>query len=116
MFQRRDTIELLQSQIIPILGTLFVALISFIGISIRNVYKKYVNTQLKKEIVDTTVNYIEQISKTILMGSEEKFSQAKDKALTWLEEKGISISEEELELLIESAVNQLNQELKQITG
>ena len=68
-------------------------------------YTKYVDTQTKKEIVKDTVNYVEQVFKDI--HGAEKLEKAKEKALEWLNEKGIKISETELEILIESAVNGL---------
>lgn len=97
--------EILQNYLFEILATIITALASFIGISIKNAYTKYVNTKTKKEIVKDTVNYVEQIYKDI--HGAEKLEKAKEKALEWLNEKGIKISDIELEILIESAVNGL---------
>ena len=100
--------EILQNYLFEILATIITALASFIGISIKNAYTKYVNTKTKKEIVKDTVNYVEQIYKDI--HGAEKLEKAKEKALEWLNEKGIKISDIELEILIESAVNGLKGE------
>lgn len=97
--------DILQNYIFEILATIVTALVSFIGVSIKNAYTKYINTQTKKEIVKDTVNYVEQVFKDI--HGAEKLNKAKEKALEWLNEKGIKISETELEIMIESAVNGL---------
>lgn len=97
--------EILQNYLLEILAAIIAAVASFIGIRIKNAYTKYVDTQTKKEIVKDTVNYVEQIYKDI--HGAEKLEKAKEKALEWLNEKGIRISETELEILIESAVNGL---------
>ena len=97
--------EFIQNYLFEILATIITALASFIGVSIKNAYTKYVNTKTKKEIVKDTVNYVEQVFKDV--HGKEKLEKAKEKALEWLNEKGIKISETELEILIESAVNGL---------
>ena len=75
--------------------------------SIKKAYTKYVDTKTKKEIVDSTVKYIEQIYKGVMISNEDKLSKAKEKALEWLNSKGLKISDTELDILIESAVNGL---------
>ena len=55
--------ELIQNNIIEILATVITAVASFIGVSIKKAYTKYVDTKTKKEIVEATVKYIEQIYK-----------------------------------------------------
>lgn len=100
--------EILQNYGIEILMTIITALTSFVGITIKNAYTKYVDTQTKKEIVKSTVSYIEQVY--YAMNGEDKLAKAKQKALEWLNQKGLKISETELEILIESAVNGLKGE------
>ena len=100
--------EFIQTYLLKILATVITAVASFIGIRIKNAYTKYVDTQTKKEIVKDTVKYVEQVYKDI--HGAEKLNKAKEKALEWLNEKGIKISETELEILIESTVNGLKGE------
>ncbi len=100
--------ELIQNYLFEILATVITAVASFIGLRIKDAYTKYINTQTKKEIVKDTVNYIEQVYKDI--HGAEKLNKAKEKALEWLNEKGIKISDIELEILIESAVKGLKGE------
>ena len=99
-----------ESYILEIIAAILTGIASFIGIKIKKVYEEYVNTKVKKDVVDSTVKYIEQVYKDI--HGEEKLNKAKEKALEWLNEKNISVSDTELEILIESAVNGFNNGLK----
>lgn len=106
--------ELIQDNLIQILATIITAVASFIGMSIKKAYTKYVDTKTKKEIVDSTVKYIEQIYKGVMISNEDKLSKAKEKALEWLNSKGLKISDTELDILIESAVNGLKSTNKEV--
>lgn len=99
-----DFINNNSSLILSILGTIITAIGGYVG----SLYKKYVNTKTKKQIVEDTVKYVEQITKNIAISSESKFKKAKEKTVEWLNEKGIKYSETEIEILIESAVNGFN--------
>lgn len=105
-------IELLQDNIIEILATIITAVASYIGIQVKNVYTKYVDTKTKKEVVNATVKYVEQICNSLEVKpkAEEKFIKAKEKATEWLNSKGITIGDTEIEILIESAVKGLKGE------
>lgn len=96
--------------IMPIVVTLLTAILSYIGVKIKNIIEKFTNEKLKKEIVCSTVRYIEQIFKNNLITSEEKYETCKNKALEWLNKKGLNVSDTELEILIESSVNCLKKE------
>lgn len=89
-----------------ILYTVTMALIGYIGIAIKNLYQKYVNDDIKKSIVKTCVKAVEQIY-TDLHG-DEKLSKCAKAASDLLEANGISISYNEIRLLIEAAVKEMN--------
>ena len=57
--------------------------------------------------MESTVKYVEQITKNVMVTNEDKLIKAKEKALEWLNSKGLKISDTELDILIESAVNGL---------
>lgn len=99
--------EILQDNLIQILATIITAVASYIGVQIKKAYTKYVDTKTKKEIVKSTVEYVEQIYKGVMVSNEDKLNKAKEKALEWLNSKGLKISDTELDILIESAVNGL---------
>ncbi len=91
-------------QIIPIVlatvGTFLIGLI-------KAKYSQYVNTDTKKEIAMLTVRYVEQVF-TALHG-KDKLEKAKSTFVDMLNEKGIKISEAEIDMLLEAAVNQMNE-------
>ena len=88
----------LQPHLISMAVAILTALASWIGLKA----KELLNTRLKREIVEDTVLYVEQVAKEL--GSEEKLKLAKEKALEWFDAKGLKVSETELEILIESTV------------
>lgn len=95
--------------ILPAIATLLAAWFGVLGAKIKSSYEEKINTQIKKDIVAETVNYIEQVYKTIK--GDEKLQKAIEQASIILNEKGIPVSEVELKMLIESAVYGLNQGL-----
>ena len=109
-----EVMQVIQSNLLEILNTILVAVAAYVGVQIKAAYQKYVNDKTKKEIVGATVKYVEQICKSldVKKTSQEKFEDAKNKSLEWLNEKGIKISDTELEILIESAVNSFNESIK----
>lgn len=102
--------EALEPYLMEILSLVITGIVTYIGLQAKSIFEKYINTQIKKDVVESTVKYVEQIYKDV--HGAEKLEKAKEKALDWLNEKGITISETELEILIESAVNGFNNSLK----
>ena len=100
----------IQPYLIEILSIILTGVVTYVGLQIKKLFEKHINTQVKKDVVDSTVKYIEQVYKDI--HGQDKLNKAKEKALEWLNEKGITISDTELEILIESAVNGFNNGLK----
>lgn len=98
--------EILQPYMLEIIVAILTGIASFIGIEIKKIYEKYVNTKVKEDVVKLTVKYVEQVYKNI--HGQEKLNKAKEKALDWLNEKNITVSEVELEILIEAVVNEFN--------
>ena len=101
-----DIIKLISDNLVQILATTITAVLSYIGIRLKNIINVTYEDKEKREIVDKTVKYVEQTCKDL--SCEEKKKKAMEKSLEWLEEKKIQISDTELEILIESAVNCLD--------
>ncbi len=99
----RDILNVISDNLIQILGTIITAVLSYVGFQIKNIYQEFIRDKMKKEIVEKTVEYVEQTCKGF--SCEEKKQKALEKSLEWLNDKKINISETELEILIESAVN-----------
>lgn len=85
---------------------LFLALAAFLGTQAKNLYRKYVTTEIKQAVCRTVVRTVEQLYKDL--HGEEKLHKAMGRASKILEEYGISISEYELVSMIEAAVNEFN--------
>lgn len=100
-----DILSALSDNFIQILVTVITAVLSYIGLQIKKNYQEYMQYRSKKEIVEKTVAYVEQTSKDL--SCELKKQKATEKALEWIKEKKLSISDTELDILIESAVNNL---------
>jgi len=96
----------ISSDLPGLLSTIITGVIGYLGVRIKNIIKEYYMDRTKKEIVDKTVKYVEQTCKNY--SCSEKKSKALSLSLNWLNEKKINISDTELEILIESAVNCLD--------
>lgn len=104
--------DFFNDSVIEMILAIITGVTSFIGIKLKTLFEQKINTETKKKIVVDTVKYVEQITKGISITSENKKQKAKTKALEWLKEKKIKISNTELDVLIESAVNSLKENLK----
>lgn len=93
-----------------LLYTAVMAVFGFIGMAVKRIVQKYLNDKTKQEIVKAAVQAVEQIAHDI--HGEEKLERAKAYIVDALQEKGIGISQLELELLIEAAVGEFNKAFK----
>ena len=93
----------LQPIIISACITILTAVATYIGTQIKNVVIEKVNTEQKKKIVETTCKAINQLYKDL--DGPTKFEKAKENILEQLNDKGIKITELELQMLIECTVN-----------
>lgn len=98
--------ELLMSYLLPVIGTALVSLAGFFGAQLKALYQKYINDRTKEAVARTCVKAVEQLYHDL--GGPEKLKKAQEGIRQMLEEKGISISELEMEMLIESVVSEFN--------
>lgn len=89
-----------------ILYTIITAIAGWLGIMVKNLYTKYINTKTKKDVAYTVVLGVEQIYKDL--HGEEKLNKALSAASEMLAEKGITVSELEMKMLIEAALAEFN--------
>lgn len=102
----KEIIAQLTPGIVAILVTLLGLIASVLGLYAKRILANIEENQKElkvQEIIEKTVTYVEQVGK--LLGSEEKFALAKQKALEWLNTKGLQVSETQLEIMIEAFVN-----------
>ena len=98
--------EVVMPAVLQLAGTALMVGAGIIGYQIKKLYSKYIDTQTKKDVVATTVQYVEQICKDL--HGQEKLDMAIERASALLAEQGINVSATELETLIEAAVNGFN--------
>ena len=92
-------LNILYNNLNQVLFTIITAIMGYISIKIKN----YLDDKTTKEIVLKVVRYVEQIEPNLSCQSKKK--KAYQLASDWLKQKKISISEVELDILIESSVN-----------
>ena len=102
--------ELYGDQIIDmlfgLLGTALTAIAGYVGLKIKAYFeKKEIDVQTKK-VISTVVRAVEQMYKDL--HGQDKLDKALEFASEMLIEKGITISELELKLLIEDTVGAFN--------
>lgn len=101
-------LEIIQSNLIEIIVAILTAILSYFGTKIKKVYEEKVNDETKRKVVSTVVKAVEQLYKDLK--GEEKLEKAKESILEMLNEKGISITELEMNMLIEEVCNSFKKE------
>lgn len=95
-----------------ILYAIITAIAGYIGIVIKNLCTKYINDKTKASVAKTAVQFVEQVYKDL--HGEEKLNEALVAASEMLLEKGITVSDLELKVLIEAAVAEFNKAFEKI--
>lgn len=98
--------NILSGYLSQIILVLFLAFAAYLGTQARNLYKKYVTTEIKQSVCKTVVRFVEQVY-TDLHG-KDKLEQAMKRAELILAGYGIEITSQELISIIEAAVNEFN--------
>ena len=96
-----------------IMYAIITAIAGYIGIVVKNLYTKYINDKTKQAVAKTAVQFVEQVYKNL--HGEAKLKEALTAASDMLAEKGITISELELRVLIEAAVGEFNDAFNKTT-
>ena len=99
--------EELMIQLQPLIVNAAVTILTTIGVWLGAEVKKFLvekaNTEEKRRIIETTCRYVNQLYHDL--SGPEKLQKAKDAILQQLDEKGISITELEMDVMIEATVN-----------
>ena len=98
--------EFLQNYTGQIIFAVLTAIVGFIGTALKKEYEEASEDKKKREIIASVVRSTEQIYKN-LHGSD-KLQKAMETASKMLAQKGISITDLELMVLIESALCEFN--------
>lgn len=98
--------EFINTYGVTILYTVLTAIAGYLGIAVKRLYHKWVNTKVKQDIARDCVKFVEQVYKN--MHGQEKLDQAVLAASEMLAEQGITVTELELRVLIEFALAEFN--------
>ena len=98
--------ELFSAFLVPAVLAVFTAVAGYVGTQVRALYEKHINDRKKEAVVRTCVKAVEQLYHDL--SGPEKLQKAQEGVVQMLNEKGIPISELEMNLLIESVVSEFN--------
>ena len=101
--------EFLAQYGMEIISTIVVSIIGFIGICIKNIIKKFSDDKTKQQVCKTVVKAVEQMYSDLT--GTEKYEKAVENITDMLTEKGISATELEVQMLIESCVKEMKENL-----
>ena len=93
-----------------IIMMILTGIVTWLGNKINKIYNEKVKNETVRNVINDCVKYVEQKSKTEQI--QNKYLLAKEKALNILTSKGIDITDDEIDILIESFVNSLKKEEK----
>lgn len=98
--------ELTSSFVVNILELLLTALAAYLGFVLKNLCKKFIDSDTKKNIVKICVGAVEQMHKDL--HGEDKLNKAIEYASEILTNKNIYVTSNELKLMIEASVAEFN--------
>lgn len=101
--------EFLTQYGMEMVSTIVIAIMGFIGICIKNVIKKFSDDKTKEQVCKTVVKAVEQMYSDLT--GTEKYEKAIENITDMLTEKGISATELEVQMLIESCVKEMKENL-----
>jgi len=102
--------EFISTYGITILVTILTSVASYVGIALKKIYEKYANTKIKQDVARTVCEAVEQLYKDLK--GEEKYNRAVSGIFDVLATKGITITEIEVKMLIESTCYSFKQAWK----
>lgn len=95
----------IEPALMSLLATVITVVFSYLGVQIKQLVKRYVDTSEKKQVVNDVVRFVEQVYSDT--DGPDKLDKALQTASDLLREKGLTIEKKELRALIESAVHGL---------
>lgn len=102
--------EFISEHGVEILQAIFTFIAGYLGIYLKRIVTEWFNDKTKQKVARVCVKAVEQIY-TDLHG-EDKLNECIKAVTAMLEEKGITITELEIRMLIESAVGEFNNSFK----
>lgn len=103
-------IEFTKEYGLDIVHSIVMGVFSYIALDIKKEYKKYVQDKTKKEVVDRVCNYVNEVYPNT--SGKDKLNIAITSSKEILKEKGITISDLELKVLLHNSIQVTNNELE----
>ena len=91
---------------VEIMYMIITAIAGYVGIVLKNLCTKYINDKTKQAVARSAVQFVEQVYKNL--HGEDKLNAALAAASEMLNEKGITVTDLEMRVLIEAAVSEFN--------
>lgn len=102
--------DILRDVIIPAIAAIVIGLAGFFGTRLEIAWKRIADDKTKKSVAETCVKSVEQLYKEL--HGDEKKQKAIESIAKMLDNKGIPVTELELEQLVEEAVAEFNAKRK----
>lgn len=103
-------IEFTKDYGIEIIHSIVMGIFSYIALDIKKEYKKHMQDKIKKDVVDKVCHYVNEVYQNST--GENKLNIAITSANEILKEKGITISDLELKVLLYNSIRVINNELE----
>lgn len=97
--------------IVPIVGTAITAVVGFIGLQLKAVIERWTQDKMMRDAAETCVRAVEQLYKDL--HGAEKFQVCVNNLTEMLAGKGIHVTDLEIKMLVESAVQKLNEAVQE---
>jgi hypothetical protein len=91
----------------PVLVSAITAIVGYLGVTIKSLLEKWTQDKMMRDAAETCVRAVEQLYKDL--HGAEKFQVCVNNLTEMLEEKGIHVTDLEIKMLVESAVQKLNE-------
>jgi hypothetical protein len=101
--------ELFAAYVLPVIMAALAAFAGWLGTQLKKLVQKYIDNKTKESVVRTCVKAAEQIYKDLK--GNDKLQKVKENIVAMLNENGLTISELEMDMLIEAAVAEMNKQI-----
>ena len=98
--------EMISNILMDVLMVVVTGVVGYLGTLIKKYLDEHLDTKKKKQVAQDTARYVEQVCKDL--DSAEKAEAFDQAAAEMLSDKGIMVTDLELKVLREAAVNELN--------
>ena len=95
---------------LDIIHSIVMGVFSYIALDLKKIYKKYIEDKTKKEVVDKVCNYVNEVYPNTTGADKLKIAYTSTNEI--LKEKGITISDLELKVLLYNSIHIIKNELE----